>query len=463
MLAINMEKLFYGRKSYEVLKNFYIVFFVLVSCSVLGQVAQKKNLTEQDYALWGTMEMQAVSAKGDWVSYHTAYESGNDTLFVRNKEATKTHAFAKGNDDKFAKDRWFACMLPESVLAVVNLKTGVTRQINGVTQYAFSSDGSTLITLTSSHRLSIERLDGSVKETIDEVTGFFVNPSGSGMVYTIAKEKSSLHYCLFDGKREHFQKLVTAGEVRFENIVWQKKGVSFAFVKNYKDTLDVRNGKNLYLYRLTENKLYGFDANSVPSIAKGSKIESPMWTRFTISDDGQRVFFYITENSATDIEKPLVQVWNGNDAWPYPQVQQSGRFDKASKCAVWWPDTGRYLRITSTEQPKLVLSGDQKFAVTYNPMGEKPQFTQVYTSDFYITDLTNGLGTKFSENQMSDLMEMTPSFKGKYIAYFKDKQWWVYEIGTGKHINVSTSITELLTDESHDYSGLKGLMAFTLP
>ena len=92
MLAINM-------------RNRFIIFFVFVSCSVMGQVAQKKYLTEADYHLWSTMEIQTVSAKGDWVSYHLAYESGNDTLAVRNKEATKNHAFAKGYDGKFAKEK----------------------------------------------------------------------------------------------------------------------------------------------------------------------------------------------------------------------------------------------------------------------------------------------------------------------------------------------------------------------
>jgi fermentation-respiration switch protein FrsA (DUF1100 family) len=437
------------------MRNPFFIFFVLVSCSVMGQVTNKKQLTEADYHLWSTMEMQAVSVKGNWVSYHLAYESGMDTLFVRNKEATKTYSFAKGYDGRFAKDGSFACMLPDNVLSVLNLKTGVVRQIKGVVHYAFSGDGNTLVTLTDAHQLIIERLDGSGTETIASVSEFYVNPTSTGMVYTIAKERASLHYCPFDGNREHFQRLVTDGEATFENVVWQRKGASFAFVQHYKDTLDIRNGKNLYLYRLVENKLYSFDANAVSTIAKDSIIESPIWTRFTISDDGQRVFFYLTEASVKSTEKPIVQVWNGNDAWPYPQVQQTGRFDKASKCAVWWPDSGRFLQITSAEQPKLMLSGDQQYAVTYNPMGNIPQFGYNDSADFYITDLNTGQRTNFLTNQLCDLSEVTASYGGKYIAYFKNKKWWVYDIAHQKHINICTNITEPLLDEKRDYSGPK--------
>lgn len=430
----------------------------------MGQVTNKKQLTEADYHLWSTMEMQAVSAKGNWVSYHLAYESGNDTLFVRNKDVTKTYSFAKGYDGKFAGDAFFSCMMPDNVLSVLNLKIGVVKQLKGIVHYAFSGDGNTLVALTDAHQLTIERLDGSGTETIASVTEFYVNPTGTGMVYTIAKEKASLHYCPFDGNREHFQKLESDAEATYENIVWQRKGEAFAFVKNYKDTLDIRSGKNLYLYRLAESKLYGFDANAEPAIGKGSTIESPIWTRFMISDDGKRVFFYLTEEAANSTEKPIVQVWNGNDAWPYPQVQQTGRFDKASKCAVWWPDSGRFLKLTSNALPKIMLNGDQKYVVTYNPMGDRPQFTQDFTADFYITNLSSGEKTKFLVDQMCDIAEITPSYAGKYVAYFKNKQWWVYDIASKKHLNVSIGISESLADEAKDNSGVKpacGIVGWT--
>jgi dipeptidyl aminopeptidase/acylaminoacyl peptidase len=448
-----MRKLFYNNRSYIALMHSFILGIIFFSCSVLGQVTPKKNLTEQDYHLWSTMEMQAVSAKGDWVSYHLAYESGNDTLSVRNKQATKTHAFAEGYDGKFAKDGWFACMQPEKVLSVVHLTTGLTRQIKGVTQYAFSNDGTTLIYLNDSNQLTIGSPNGSPIEEINGVSGFVLNPAGSSMVYTVSGEQSSLHYYSFAGKG-NVQKIATDGAATFENIMWQGKGASFAFVKNYKDTLDVRHGRNLYLYRISENKLFSFDANLLPTIPKASTIESPMWTRFRVSDDGQRVFFYITEGGSGS-EKPLVQVWNGNDAWTYPQVQISGRFDKASKCAVWWPDNGRFLQLTTTEQPKLMLNGDQKYAITHNPMGEKPQFDYLNTTDWYVTNLNTGKQTLFLENQVCDLGEITPSYGGKYIAYRSDKHWGVYEIATGKHINISAGIVPSIYDASYDRAGVK--------
>lgn len=439
------------------MKNSLIIFFVFVSCSLLGQVAPKKHLTEADYHLWSAMEMKEVSAKGDWVSYYLAYKSKNDTLFVRNKTATKTYAFPKGSEGRFAKDSRFACMLPEKVLSIVNLKTGSTRAKKDVKQYAFSSDGLTLITLTDSNQLSVGRIDGSVVDKIEDVSGFFLNPSGTAMVYTIAKDTSSLHYCLFDGEKGHFQELASDAEASFDNIVWQGKGAAFAFVKSYKDKLDVRNGRNLHLYRFKENKLYGFDTNVVTEFPKGSSIVPPLPTRFTISEDGKRLFFFIRETVKSNTEKPLVQVWNGNDSWTYSQVQKEGRFDSAPKCAVWWPDSGRFRPLNTTEQPNIMLNGNQQYAISYNPMGKKPEFDYRNKTDWYVTNLSTGKQTLFLQNQVCILDEITPSYGSKYIVYRRDDHWWVYELATAKHINISAGILQMIYDAANDKVGQKAV------
>ena len=435
------------------MKNLFVLLIILFSCSVLGQVVLKKHLTEADYQLWSTMEIKEVSAKGDWVSYHLAYESKNDTLFVRNKTATKTYSFPKGYEGRFAKDRWFGCMLPDKVLSILNLKTGSTKIIKNVKQSAFSSDGLTLITLTDLNQLSIGPIDGSVVNKIEDVSGFSLNPSGTAMVYTIAKETSSLNYCLFDGEKVQFQKLASDAEASFDNIIWQGKGAAFAFVKSYKDSLDLRNAKNLYLYRFKDSKLYGFNANAAADFVKGSSIVPPLWTRFTISEDGKRVFFFISETVKSNTEKPVVQVWNGNDSWTYSQVQKMGRLNSAPKAAVWWPDSGHYKILNTAEQPKIMLSGDQQFAITYNPIGQNPQFDFHNKTDWYATNLSSGTQTLFLQNQVGIMSEITSSSGGKYISYRNNDHWWVYELATGKHTNVSTGIFQKTYDVSNDRAG----------
>ncbi|UPT70957.1 MAG: prolyl oligopeptidase family serine peptidase [Flavobacterium sp. JAD_PAG50586_2] len=394
-----------------------------------------------------------------------SYESRLDTLFVRNANATKTFTFPKGSDGLFADDGWFGCMNPQKQLIVVNLKTGKQRIVENVVQYGFSADGKLLVVLNSKGALTIGKPDASATESIQSVTNYYFNQAKTAMVYTIAKEKSSLHYCPLDGNREHFKMLANEAGCTFENILWDKSGTYFSFVKKYTDADDIRNGRNLNLYSLAISKSYLFDANHHPEIWKESTITFLSQNRFSISADGKRVFFYMTDKPDASLDNPTAQIWNGNDVWTYRQVEVEGRFDMAPKCFVWFPDTSKILKLTDNQQPKILLSGDTDFAITYNPAGVSPQFTQLNKTDWFITDLATGIKNSFLEDQLCDMDEIVPSPGGKYITYLKAKHWWVYEIRTGKHWNVTQNIPWPIVNEAYDYAGQKpafGIVGWTV-
>lgn len=441
-----------------VIKNipYFIIFLVFASCPVMGQVATKKQLTEDDYKLWSTVEIATVSPKGGWVSYNLKYETNSDTLFVRNKTATKTFAFPKAYEGKFIGENWFTYMLPNKTLGLLNLSHGTIREIKEVKQYSFSTDGNTVITLTETGELTIEQIDGTNADKIEQVTGLYLNPNATAMIYTIAKEKKSLHYCSF-GKTRQYTKIVSDAEAGFENIIWQNIGTAFAFIKQYPNPNDIRNGKSLYLYRLIDNKLFEFNINEHQNIDRTTTIVPPISTRFVISNDAKRVFFFLNENTNLTNEKPIVQIWNGNAPITYEQLQKSGDPKKMNRCAVWWPENGKFSQLTNTEQPNIIINGDQKYAITYSPLGEEPQFTFYSKSNWYVTNLESDKQNKLFENQEAILEECTTSYSGKYIAYRHGNDWFTYEFATGKHNNISALIPKKLYNETNDRAGIKPL------
>ena len=412
-------------------------------------------LTEADYDLWGSLYLRSMSPKGGFVSYNISYKDGLDTLFVRNAIATKTFAFPKGTDGRFADDGWFGCLNRNKQLTLTNLQNGKQRYVQNVTKYDFSADGKLVVILNASGVLCIGRPDGSKADVMQSVTDFYFNQAKTAMLYTIVKEKASLHYCPLDGKREHFRMLANELGCTFESILWDKSDTHFSFVKKYPDANDNRNGRNLNVYSLDTNQCYSFDANTHKELSKESTVTYLSKNRFLISGDGERVFFYMTDIPDPSLDNPTVQVWNGNDVWTYRQVEVEGRFDKAAKCFVWFTKTGKLMQLTDNQQPKLFLAGNSDFAVTYHPAGNKPQFTQLNKTDWYITDIATGTKSRFLEDQLCDMDEIVPSPGGNYITYLKAKHWWVYEIKTGKHINITQSLPWPVVDAAHDYAGVK--------
>ncbi|MGV3696973.1 alpha/beta hydrolase family protein [Flavobacterium sp.] len=426
-------------------KAFSIVFFVFVTCSVLGQVSNKKTLTELDYAKWSTMEIKGSSESGNWICYNLLYENGNDTLVIRNKYATKVHSFPKGSEGTFGNDRWFACRLPEDKLWIVDLATGRYEIIHDVGKFEFSNDGKTLVVLQNNKTLSISYL-GQTFAKICNVNDFVTNPTKTAMVYTIEKEKTSLHYCPFDGNEESFKKIVADEGLNYLDVSWSKTEKTFAFRKVYSDQSDSRNGHNLFLYQLDTDTLYTLDF----SLPENAKIAS---RSIQVSDDGSSVFFY-TKLTGNDNSKTVVQIWNGNDTWTYRQ-KEVGLRHLNNYCYVWQPKNNETLQLTNDENSHIVMSGDQKYAVMYNPVGESAEFSlgnKISCSIKNISELQNGEPIR---KNVFTCDEITPSNGGQYLLYRVDEEWFVYKFCDGISFSLSDIFPNRIPDQSSDRSGKK--------
>lgn len=430
----------------------FIIFFVFVSCSLVGQVSHKKALTEKDYALWSTMEIKGSSAKGLWVSYNLAYESGNDTLAIRNKDATKVYSFAKGKDGVFGSDRWFACSLPENKILIQDLQNGNREEIEGVRKFDISNDGKTIVVLQENNLLTIT-YSGRPFAKIEHVTEFVPNADKTGMVYTIEKEKASLHYCVYDGIAEHFKIIANEAGVRFEDITWHKNGNAVAFRKRYAAESDARNGTNIYLYHLNTGKICSLDLTNAETRFPNSANEKIAVRSLVVSDDSKRVFFY-TQTMTPDHKKPIVQVWNGNDAWTYRQTEV-GRRHVNSTCYVWWPATERLKCLTTEDDSYMVLSGDQNYALTFNPAGKQPQFSNGNTISYNILNIAEGKEHETIKRNVINADEITPSYGGNTMLYRIGAEWFIYNLGNGKHQSLSSIFPHDIPDQSNDRGGIK--------
>lgn len=440
----------------KVIKILIAVFLycTIVSCPALGQVTSKKQLTRDAYHLWSKVELKSTSKKGNWVSYTLSYESGNDTLVVQNKSATKTYAFAKGTDGKFANDTHFICMLPEKELIVVDLKLGKRTAYGRVKQANFSNDGMSLIILNDANQLRIEYLKSKRIEQVENVSDYYMNATATAMVYTVEENIASLYYCVLDENQRKAEEVMHSNESTFQNIVWHDKGEVFAFVKTYKKRTDNRNDKNLYVYSVTDKVVFELDVNSIPERNELTQLMALKKSTLVISDDAQCVFFYTTEAIANPIEKPVVQLWNGNDSWTYSQIMNE-IYQKPLRCFVWWLKKGIVKAITQNASTKVMLTGDEQYAITYDVKGYDPQFTFYSKTNFYATELLTGTTRKIIENQIAISDEVSPSYGGKYIVYRSQNDWKLYDLAKDIHKPLTNNITESLYDSNNDRAGEK--------
>jgi dipeptidyl aminopeptidase/acylaminoacyl peptidase len=417
---------------------FYLFFLPILVCPLWGQLLQKKQLDAADYPLWGQLTMDKIAPNEKWVSYKMSYAEEQDTLFVRNTVTHASYSFPAGDKFVFTKDNFFVCQTKDAV-HIVNLETGEKEILAGVTAYSYSFQNNLLLfsvaMADNKSSLLIRSPLGKSLTVLSDVTEYSLSPNGIQLLYTTSL-KGVNAVLLVDLATLKITTIISKTTTAYyDHFVWQRDSKAVAFyTKSEKKGIDC-----LWLYTIANTKLWQLDPSkesSFPSTA--IMVDNPRY-KMIISDDLEKVFFSIKEKTIPIAEKTnsKVEIWNANDKWIYPEEQQYGKFEEQPKIALWQPKNGHVTRITSTELPSIMLSGNQQYAFLSNPKSYEPQFDYQGPRDYYIQNLNTFENKLFLSKQSSSYQDIIPSPNGKYMAYFRDHDWWVYDIKHNTHTNLT--------------------------
>jgi dipeptidyl aminopeptidase/acylaminoacyl peptidase len=423
------------------------VIILLIIYQANGQVL-KKPVTEKDYHLWGTLFNDKISDKGKWVSFVMHYDDQPDTLFVKCTDSKRSYKFTKATSGLFYKERYFVVQNTDNILSVVDLKKGSIQERQGIMQHSLSNDGRFIISLIRNKGINISTLDGITVKNIANVDNYAINRDGTAIICN-GKVKDSVFLTLVKLNTEISNtKIYQSDSTSIQQIVWHDKGNSFAFLEKPKTS----DGSNIFFYSITEKKLFQFNAKEYENFPGQNHIENGYANGLTISTDGRKVLFNIRKDALIAKKLNGVQQWNGNDAVTFSERMTFIDDEFNTTLSVWWPKEHRFNVITDEKTPFGILNGSQDFALTYSLMDMKPQYKLVRNVNYYISDLKSGNKKMLLENQSAEVSDSSFSPQGKFFAYFRDGNWWVYEFASGKHINITaTSGLKLLNDEDKSW------------
>ncbi|TDE29295.1 S9 family peptidase [Flavobacterium ranwuense] len=410
-----------------------IILIGLVPCPVIGQVLTKKQLTEADYHLWGTMGAEQLSEKGNWISYRMSYELNVDTLFVKNTKTYQRYVFADGSDGRFGSEPTFAYKM-KNVLVVVDLETGKENRISAVERYDFSADGRFLVTLEKNHALVV-RKNGKVLDSIENVREYNWNDESIMLVYaTLENGKGTVGYLdLRDNYVSHL--IVQPTTQHFEVLKWQHKGKTLAFYGVTEETTE------LYYYDSISGKLSNLKSTNANYPAH-IKITPDQNIALNISRDGKKVFFGITNIVAKDttVLSGGVAIWNAKDKMLYPDRKLRSTVSYPEYLAFWDIENGVVRQLSTAKQSWAMLTGKQDYALVADPYQYEPQYKWIADMDYYLLNLETGTRELFLTAQSGYMNQMGISPDGRYITYYRESNWWVYDIKKKTHTNVTKGL-----------------------
>jgi len=403
-------------------------YIVLSASPAIAQSNGRLEVDEQSYRLWHYLNPPTVSTDGAFVSYSVSYETGEDTLFVSSGKGKIRYRIAGSRDGSFIAGKWFSTLARNKELVVKSLEGKMGYTLKNVTSVLY--DANRAIVIYEQQRGSLQLLcwlslpDGKSSEL------------GTAGTYKYNADSGLLAYCKHEGPQYalHLFDMVTkkdsillSGKAQYQLLDWDNKGEKLAFAgEEYNGETLV--GATLGLYDISQKQLALFRPE--PYRAFG-EILSPGLSGVSdleLSGDGRRIFWKAPINSVpVATANPIVQVWHSDDKRIYP-VKQYGPEPLDGKLLVMWePGTGTFLTLTDTAYPEGSFDLRRNHFISSSSVPYEPHSRFHPCKDYRVTDLATGRQQIVLEAYAADIGTVSFSATGRYISYFKEGNWWVFD------------------------------------
>lgn len=426
--------------------------------------SQGRQLERKDYGRWGNLRLENISGDGRYVSFMMNYAQGTDTLYVKDTKTAKLFSFAGGTKGIFAGTRHFVFLDGEKSLTLMDLPGGIRKAAHNVTEYRYLAPQELLLysaTENSRHYLGLMPLTAGKAIKIMDVGNHSYNENTTTVLCQRKTETGTELITVRAKGQDKFTQAVVipSGPYSYSNLTWKQDGSACTFTR-------IGTGENgsaeLCFYNFVSGRLNVLGTENLGAFKEHWVISSGHSSGLRLSDDGQHIFFRIRPVSNAASEKGNVQVWNAEDKYLNPvPIREDGAI-KPSRLAVWEPGTGRFEVITDNAYAEAMVSGGGRYAIAWDAQLHEPQWNYEPPRDYAIYDAKTGQKKKILERQSAAMGQASLSADGWYLAYFKEGDWWVYDIRNSRHTNLTALLRGNFTREGQNFtsdtmaSGLAG-------
>lgn len=465
------------------MKRVFTAAFLLSVClgfiNLTGQEA-KPAITTEDYTKWQNLGSAAISDNGKWISWGIRYVDGDDSLYFKNTDTGKVFGYAFSSMVSFSSDSKWASMrigyseketekMTEQKKPVrfktrlLNLADGTEKIFENVESFYFTRDASHLIMSgyvgdKRTRDLFLCHLSSGRVKNLGNISESAVNKAGNRLAYIISAEDKKGNGVELLNLADYSVTFLDNDTALYRSLVWEREGNALAFMKEYKDTAYNEANYKLFTVRniATKTDIRVFSpagSQAIPEKMRISEAYRPVWSK-----DMKTLFFGVytwtpkpvkakSGTSAADAKLPGLDIWHWKDDPIQPRQKITYSTDNSfTYLYAWNIDPNSVIRLTDEELTRGMITGDGKHVIAMNESLYRPAFREELY-DFYIVSTLTG------EKKL--LLEKFPmisgtSPEGKYAIYFKEKNWWLYDIYKGQHINMTAQVPTIFWNTRDD-------------
>lgn len=413
--------------------KYYKIQMLLLLLSAIGYAQQA--LTERDYEKWHTLATGPVSADGNWVAYSMHYTNGKDTLFLKRKD-DKPLRIPGGHSSIISDNSEWFLYLVNDTLKVKGLKKQFAYDIPAVGSYVLRDN--TLICRKDT-TLSIHEIGSPSYAFINDVSEFALNAQGSRVAIVRDSAGVALLQVIETKKADRSHKVITDFTHKLYGITWNSSGNAFAFFGASGET----DSKNVVIYRYSSQSGMPVAKISLPAALRNHSIAN---TSLHLSDNGNNVFFDLEAPYSLSTGADEVHILKHSDLTIPPMPK------KRYFWHLWSVDTGNITALEDSEYQTALPIANDKYIVAYSHKKYLPLHNYSgYYMDMCLQDLKTGQRKLILEKQLYNYQHVLLSPSGKYIAYFKNKEWWIYSIDKDVHRKITGAVPNQFYDTENDY------------
>jgi len=395
----------------------------------------QRAVTEQDYGKWHTLATGPVSSDGNWVTYAMHYTNGKDTLFLKRKE-DKPSRIPGGHSPVISDNsEWFLCMVNDT-LKVKGFKNQFAYDIPGVGNYVLQ--GNTLICRKDT-TLSIHEIGSPSYTYISDVIEFSMNAQGSRVAIVRDSAGVALLQVIDCKKVGYSHEVFRDFKHKLYGITWNSLGNAFAFFGASGET----DSKKVEIFKYTPQSGMPVVKMSLPAALLKHRVSH---ASLYLSDDGNKVFFDLEAPDSLSPGPDEVRILKHSDPTIPPMTKKSYYWH------LWKVDTGNITALEDSEYPTALPVANDEYTVAYSHQKYLPLHKYSgYYMDMCLQDLKTGRRKVILEKQLYNYQHVLLSPSGKFIANFKDKEWWMYDIDKAVNTKITGIMPYQFYDTENDY------------
>ncbi|MGC1632964.1 MAG: prolyl oligopeptidase family serine peptidase, partial [Gelidibacter sp.] len=235
-------------------------------------------------------------------------------------------------------------------------------------------------------------------------------------------------------------------DVNFKNLEWSTTGEKLCIVYYLQND----DTYNLAYYDMIEDNIKYLISDKHSKKKDGLLISKD---KVSLSNSGDKVFFYKEPEQIKNQEPVGVEIWNTNDPLIYSRKIIGSTNIDGLLLNVWEPELSKVTHLGTKELPQVVYNPNSEYSLNFNILSNEPQFHYYPYIDIYSLNMKTSEKELIVDKQYSAMNFVHFSYSGNYFAYFKDFNWWLYNLKEKKHTNLTKSLNiSFYIEEQYNYN-----------